>query len=41
MTKEEAKEWAKDMRKFLSPGERKYFRIKYTPVLACDVKEDK
>ena len=39
MTAEEAKAYAKDMRKFLSPGERKYYGITYKSVLFSKLKE--
>ena len=39
MTAEEAKEYAKRMRKFLTPGERKYYGISYKAVLFSKLKE--
>ena len=39
MTAEEAKEYAKRMRKFLTPGERKYYGITYKSVLFSKLKE--
>lgn len=39
MTAEEAKENAKRMRKFLTPGERKYYGISYKAVLFSKLKE--
>lgn len=39
MTAEEAKQYAKEMRQFLSPGERKYYRISYKAVLFSKLKE--
>ena len=39
MTADEAKEYAKRMRKFLTPGERKYYGISYKAVLFSKLKE--
>jgi hypothetical protein len=39
MTAEEAKEYAKRMRNFLTPGERKYYGITYKAVLFSKLKE--
>ena len=39
MTNEEAKDYAKRMRKFLTPGERRYYGISYKAVLFSKLKE--